>query len=702
MPSSPTSLLQLVISSRRFLLCVVVLFITIFGLVRELSLLGSMSSYFTISSSSSSSSQPSRQHSAGSRYEMNPSLGQVIESSSSSSGTKAIMPADISNSSSMAKKDIHTATPFGSSTKTSSSSSSLNQDTTKTIITKANMKPDFVISDKIRNAALAKLQSYEPTRGVRYLYEQYGLLLLVNVYQNSKQKGKVVIEIRNANNEDHEELEDIDCKSLKLSLWVRLAGPEIISGLASYDSDCTWRYETPEPVTRSGNYEIFVKTLSILDDGVDNFYRPHCQEKGGGWIWNEETSVPIGNFTIRAYGGPAVCCEVCTRMNNRTPNDISGPKCNYWTYRDKEQPQCLFYESVGEQIKSNYSGWKSGTSIQKNLPEYQPLIFLGCGWAAGNQNDCRDNGRDDIPYLITSNITIRDDGTNTIQQRKESETSQLLPVCDSTTLEGVNYGRWVQSSPTMNCTMVVETPQVYFPGFVHLSYQPEECWIHDRLIGNKCEKGCGRNPIPNLWKSPLQEPSDMFKYVWKPYRCHLPLYTDEMLTQCIKSKGLEQPKVIGDSVMKFFSYYIDHRFDKLYKDYSTGTAIAKQWNVTTSNFQMLHRLWWDSNEVMNQTVHKWESKLFPPGIDSTKDTKGIYLHGPFLTSEREIHVTPGRMDQLGKIWSPVIAKHGVLQIDWRNVSMALSHEMATQYDGLHVVGSPMKMLFHMVAHHICG
>jgi hypothetical protein len=90
----------------------------------------------------------------------------------------------------------------------------------------------------------------------------------------------------------------------------------------------------------------------------------------------------------------------------------------------------------------------------------------------------------------------------------------------------------------------------------HNPKEPEECWIHDNLypIGQRClESGCvmfqesvwhsklhgtrqGWHPMANLSLNLalLEGEPGSFTHVWEPYDCKLPLYSDDMITQCMQ------------------------------------------------------------------------------------------------------------------------------------------------------------------------
>ena len=126
--------------------------------------------------------------------------------------------------------------------------------------------------------------------------------------------------------------------------------------------------------------------------------------------------------------------------------------------------------------------------------------------------------------------------------------------------------------------------------------------------------------------------------------------------------------------------------------------------ITLNNFKMMHHTWHDSNSSFKKAAEDNLLGYREPSLLNQEDNGdvAIYLKGPFLSSERQAHITHGRYQVLSEILSPILKKEGWKEMDWVNISMALSYEGATQYDGLHVVGSSMKMAFHLTMHQLCG
>ena len=116
-------------------------------------------------------------------------------------------------------------------------------------------------------AALNNLKKFQPKRGVRYLYEKYGLLLIVLPKLQPSNNHKLHVVNYYGSNPI--------CEQLDLKIWVRLAGEiEVVSGFAKYqpqdkniddnkNNSCRWTM-IHEPL-QIGSYEIAVKIMSIQD-----------------------------------------------------------------------------------------------------------------------------------------------------------------------------------------------------------------------------------------------------------------------------------------------------------------------------------------------------------------------------------------------------------------------------------------------------
>ena len=72
-----------------------------------------------------------------------------------------------------------------------------------------------------------------------------------------------------------------------------------------------------------------------------------------------------------------------------------------------------------------------------------------------------------------------------------------------------------------------------------------------------------------------------------------------------------------------------------------------------------------------------------------------------MSSEREAHITAERTARFVDIARDRFRSKHIDIIDWVNSSIALTFDAATQNDGMHVVGPPMKALFNQLMHTMC-
>lgn len=355
---------------------------------------------------------------------------------------------------------------------------------------------------------------------------------------------------------------------------------------------------------------------------------------------------------------------------------------------------------------------KVGTTRRQPNEAYT-TDFIGCGWSFDKNMDgpCVINGTEDEPYKTAEMEIYYEASPLTLTPEGEA-----LPYCDPAGPE-IGRGRWVEADPGLNCSYSVRKDQGEKLLFMLASNQtqPEECWIHEQFakIGEKChEAGC-RVFESSIWQGPLLKPQDdklaaesMFRYMWQPYTCRVRLYTKTELKTCLKDKHVY---IEGDSISDFFIEYAVHRLRDINANGlgANATGCLDQYDagfkkcngkvpirITADDLHIIHRLW-DTSE------DKWVQRIedLP---ESTETHRQIWLSGPFIVSERECHVMAARYKRFADFARPIFERKKWVELNWVNASTALGYESATQFAGLHVVGPPMKILFHQLMGHVCG
>ncbi|CAB9512389.1 NB-ARC domain [Seminavis robusta] len=260
-----------------------------------------------------------------------------------------------------------------------------------------------------------------------------------------------------------------------LTIWVRVNGPEILSGLArpiAADSvagrDCRWDFWVD--IQTPGQYEIDAKLLTwnglapmhLVGTKPTEHQCPHVEmgtnEPSPQALEKAPQKTSILGFKL--YQSVGACCEICRRI----------PRCLYWATPAKQLPEpddkntgCDLYfakdtpedgiptsplltqvtqnqNAVIQQRQENGEptpkpqqlpkAW--GASYETKLPQYKynTTQFLGCGWSFEFAVDfpCLDGNLDDHVYMETRAFTVTEGGTpqTTSQQKKKKN---HLPLC---------------------------------------------------------------------------------------------------------------------------------------------------------------------------------------------------------------------------------------------------------------------------------
>ena len=258
--------------------------------------------------------------------------------------------------------------------------------------------------------------------------------------------------------------------------------------------------------------------------------------------------------------------------------------------------------------------------------------------------------------------------------------------------------------------------------------QPGVCWFGDQLhrIGERQPEG---RSYVNEWRSPYGRKAapPLFAY-WAPSSCRIVIHDEESrLNACLARRGVRMITVHGTSIAKYTSNYVTQRL------LAIGWNCALQWpkpalsqqcfapnwrddestippiSAVLSTLGSPHLLWGGSNAA-------WEAKLLstygklrkemivPP--NPAKSQRGFTMKrvvawgfGPFISSERESHVTLTRMIEFGAVARRILPEWR--EIDWFGPSAAFAFDSSTQGDGLHITGAPQKLFVELFFGSLC-
>lgn len=556
-------------------------------------------------------------------------------------------------------------------------------------------------------------------RGVGYLYTTLRMVLLATLAPSNPFVGrKQRIVIQNVFNQTYTQTE---CE--KLTLWVRVNGPEIFAGAAqavqpTSGTSCYWTFEYDLNVP--GSYSVDVKVLLWNGQApIGGTQDGQCDASEGA-----PTSSTVQQFGPRhdgfqgfkMYSVTPMCCEVCTRT----------PYCQYWSTPFQRLPEpsrfingCeLFFgpdapdtvipkSHLWPPLNSSrtlpplrYRRRTSQIVARHGRPHTNPTsYFLGCGWSFWFTLDfpCVNADSDDRVFTMQptfiASLPLAENTAIPVKTPTDD-----LPLCTQADEQftDVPNGRWVREfwPDTESCPqpMIIVAPKrKEFPIVASDPAYPH-CWHREDMtkIGVSCtEMNCRFLNQTSIWKSSLHQET-RFNGVWRPYSCRYLEFTDEELQNCMSERKIATIRSEGFSVAEYIQEFVDHRLRNitLYNDTRDPTAM----NVVYDTLSLLHHNGPDGH--MPEAVAKKSNVSY--------NEEHYWVTGFFLSSEREVHTHVSRMDRYNRLLSQLIEPKGLKMINAFDMTAAFTYDSATQMDGMHMIGPPMKMLVTKLFHHLCS
>ena len=219
------------------------------------------------------------------------------------------------------------------------------------------------------------------------------------------------------------------------------------------------------------------------------------------------------------------------------------------------------------------------------------------------------------------------------------------------------------------------------------------------------------------------------------YSCRVVLHDNAVrLNVCLARRGVHKITVQGTSIAKFTMNYLAQRL--LAIGWTCGdpklemSCYAPNWgkesqtkepsvpfiSAVLTTLGSPHLLWRDSREEWTAKVASAWNQLkgveSVPPVPANRSGRGerarrgftmkrvvAWGFGPFIASEREPHITVTRMIELGAVARDMLT--GWREIDWHGPSAAFAFDSATQGDGLHIIGPPMKLFVELFLGSLC-
>ena len=467
----------------------------------------------------------------------------------------------------------------------------------------------------------------------------------------------------------------------------------------------------------------------------------------------------VGFKGFKMYSPAAMCCEICSRLYNDCTYWATPPlQFINETYEPPSRMNngCdLFYYNVnGRNDSKSTSEWSTGniismfvnnsrTTIQRQqYPHRQRMLrgsasdyhgppngerhtyFVGCGWSFWMTLDfpCINGDLDDRVYVMADganntftfapvtmegeNIhptTATNHGTGTDIVRDETQpqwtnaTGTVLPLC-TLEMEQPNHhvGRWVRYPwpNTTICPFEMEADPNHSQQFVIMKHDPyhPQCYFRDDLsiVGHTCmEMNCRFIPTSSKWTTSSLHLEQQWYGYYELYRCRYHVeYTDEQLQICIDERKIYKIDGSGQSIWHFLRQYLYHRISHL-KLYDNEAMDGLE--IHLSSLQLTH-------EPLNTLRTKLMEER--PVLDSHR-IEFYWVNSVYMSSEREQEARGAVQLMKSAIAQDVLGPRNYYMLNLYDMTKAFTYDTATQMDGFHIIGPPMKMLISKLFHYMC-
>ena len=576
-------------------------------------------------------------------------------------------------------------------------------------------------------------------RGMGYAQTRHNVVLAALLPTEPLAPGRNVIRIFNTVAE-----QAVDCS--KWTLWVRVAGPEIFAGSAQAvpshglfpGQTCHW--ELPFNLQVVGQYEVDARLMlyngkaSPQGDAV----RALCETQQNFDIPIDDFPISSGFLGFKFYSPLESCCEICSRE----------PLCKYWVtpplsvtpgiprwsgcelffhepadstdYSRLETRRRLAAENIHipaneSEVHPNFRSIKNMTGIEyrAGLPlifhgkphPVETSYFMGCGWSFWHTQTypCLDPSLDDaILVFPSSQFDFSAERSELVPTENRLCTLQDEYPSDRFTMM-TDAGRWVRLPwpDTSECPLEMKNdPSIDSFDVILNDGDRPMCWFRDDLsqIGKRCLEYCAHQDAHHPWQSSLKKETQHYS-IWKNYQCDYLQFTDADLQQCVTSKRIGSYDVQGASIAEFVRQYVKLRFAPI-ELYSPPAEAADAVSNTTrpvklviSTFKIPHVLW-------HKNMSQWREVLeATPAV--AEDEEAYFLTGYYYSSEREPWVTVDLAESLAEMMQEILIPKGWRMLNGFDISAAFTYEVATQEDGLHMIGGPVKMVLTKLLHHLC-
>jgi hypothetical protein len=440
--------------------------------------------------------------------------------------------------------------------------------------------------------------------------------------------------------------------------------------------------------------------------------------KKGNYSHADKYPLHEGFRGFKIYHAPQVCCEICSRL---------APDCERWSSPPLllEDPNftntgCEFFFRNGTSFKRiprphlippnpNIPLWNATkenrlrgrrrleVAAWHGRPHGYPTArFLGCGWSDWFTLEfpCLSGELDDKVYMLNNTFHFQ----RTVPATTKDP--QSLPLC-TLEAERIDFdpynatGRWVREPWPDNQTcpepMTIDTAHVKFD-IMRFDADRPHCWHRDDLsrIGHKCiEINCRFINPESKWFSSVRKEKEWMG-VWRDYDCSYVEFTQNQLQECITKRKISAINRKGRSIAEFIHEYTLQRLQNVTMHNATDPEAI---TVTVDTMELLHNLC--------TPLEDYEAKLKDlPQVGPNEEH--YWVSGFYLSSEREARGHVGRIPMNNEVAHAAAKRAGYKSISAFELSSTFSFDTATQSDGMHIIGPPLKAVSTKLFHHMCS
>eukprot|EP00956_Cyclotella_meneghiniana_P024094 scaffold48051_cov43-Cyclotella_meneghiniana.AAC.7 len=296
---------------------------------------------------------------------------------------------------------------------------------------------------------------------------------------------------------------------------------------------------------------------------------------------------------------------------------------------------------------------------------------------------------DDLIFGSGRNVVI----VSTTQQIKPPVKPTRQCTLDDEQIQ-LSNGRWVRY-PFPDETFCPPMRPDILPGFrnfipKYTGDMPISCWHRDDLskLGILCgEMHCSETVNHRYITSLNQETK--WNGSWESYNCVYHDTTNDEIQECVSKKNISNIDVMGKSISNILKLYLSQRIQNI----TLANDAPGSKKVILDSLQMPHLIWGKNQEEYLSHL----SSL--PNV--TEDVEHYFVTGFYYTSEREPHVQIDRSLAYSQMAWEILLPKGYKMLNAFDVTAAFSFDTAGQFDGLHILGPPIRTIVTKLFHHLC-